>query len=410
MNLLATSQIAWHALKVNKLRSLLTMLGIIIGVAAVIIMISIGHGAQARVEEQLKSLGANLLMILPGSTAASGVRLGSSSVQTLTEDDAVALMRDIPEIQAAGASMRGNAQLIAGNQNWATVVLGVTPDFLEARGWEVAQGRSLSAADMSGASKVILLGQTTAQQLFGEDDPIDQVIRVKNVPMVVIGVLAPKGQSLSGNDQDDIAMIPIHTARTRVLGQAQGKLRRVGAISVKVRDGEDLEEVQTRIRELLRQRHRLQPHQDDDFSLRNLTETLQAEEESSRVMTLLLAAVAGVSLLVGGIGIMNIMLVSVTERTREIGLRMAVGARRQDILWQFLVESTALALLGGMVGIVLGVGGSLLIAHLANWRVVIELGAILLATVFAAVVGIFFGYYPARKAASLLPIEALRRE
>ena len=410
MSFLATCRIALHALRVNKLRSLLTMLGIIIGVAAVIIMISIGHGAQARVEEQLKSLGSNLLIILPGSTAASGVRLGSSSVQTLTEDDATALMRDIPEIQAAGAAVRGSAQLVVGNQNWATVVMGVTPEYLEARGWEVVAGRSLVASDMSGSGKVILLGQTTATQLFGDSDPIDQVVRVKNVPMTVVGVLDRKGQSLGGNDQDDIAMVPIHTARARILGQAQGKLKRVGSISVKVRDGVDLEDVQDNMRQLLRQRHRLQSGQDDDFSLRNLTETLQAEEASSRVMTLLLAAVAGVSLLVGGIGIMNIMLVSVTERTREIGLRMAVGARGRDILWQFLVESTALSLVGGAIGIVLGVGGAWLVGHFADWRIELEVTAIVLATGFAALVGIFFGYYPARKAAALLPIEALRRE
>ena len=274
----------------------------------------------------------------------------------------------------------------------------------------IASGKGFDAADITGAGKVVLLGETVARNLFGDGDPIGQTVRVRKVPMEVIGVLERKGQNLMGQDQDDVILMPISTARNRVLGGTQAKLRSVGSISVKVREGADMAQAEAEMRTLLRQRHRLQFGQDDDFSLRNLSEVLGAREESSRIMTLLLAAVASVSLLVGGIGIMNIMLVSVTERTREIGLRMAVGARAKDILSQFLVEAVTLALVGGLVGIVLGIGGSYAIGHFAGWRTDLNLNAIVLAVGFAAAVGIFFGFYPARKASRLLPIEALRYE
>jgi len=410
MTWIASIRIALRALRVNKLRSTLTMLGIIIGVAAVITMIAVGAGAQARVEEHIKGLGTNLILLLPGSVTSGGVRMGSGSRNTLTEDDSYAIQREIEDVLVAAPQLRGTGQVVAGNSNWSTVFYGVTPDYFEARNWTLASGRLIEQADLSGSAKVALLGETVARNLFGDSDPVGQVIRIRKVPFTVIGTLERKGQSLMGQDQDDVILMPITTARNRVLGGSSARQRSAGVIYVKVRDGADMAEAESQIRGLLRQRHRLQSGQDDDFTLRNLSEVLAAREESSRVMTLLLAAVASVSLLVGGIGIMNIMLVSVTERTREIGLRMAVGARGRDILSQFLVEAVTLALIGGLAGILLGVGGSFGIAHFAEWRTELNLEAIALAVGFSATIGIFFGFYPARKASRLLPIEALRYE
>ncbi len=410
MDLLATLRIALRALKVNKLRSTLTMLGIIIGVGAVITMIAVGGGAQARVEEQIKSLGSNLMIIIPGSTTSGGVRMGGSSAQTLTEDDAWAITREVQEVQASAPSSRGTGQIIAGNSNWSTVIYGITPEYMEVRDWPIVSGRGFEPQEVSGAGKVALIGQSVAKQLFGDADPVDQQIRIRKVPFIVIGMLDKKGQSMMGTDQDDVILVPLATARNRLFGNPQGKLRRVGVISVKVRDGQNMKDAEDRIRELMRQRHKLQPGTEDDFTIRNLTEILQAQEASSKVLTLLLAAVASVSLLVGGIGIMNIMLVSVTERTREIGLRMAVGARANDILKQFLVEAVTLSLIGGLLGIALGLGGSLAIGQFAGWRTSLSPESVVLAVGFAAAIGIFFGFYPARKASRLLPIEALRYE
>jgi len=410
MNVWASMRIALNALRVNKMRSALTMLGIIIGVAAVITMIAVGGGAQARVEEQIKSLGSNLIIVLSGSVTSGGVRLGSGSQLTLSEEDAYAIQREIPEVQASAPTLRGSAQIVAGNTNWSTVIMGITPEFLEARQWEIASGKSIEPADLAGATKVALLGTTVANALFLDSDPVGQTIRIRKVPFTVIGVLAKKGQSLQGQDQDDIILMPISTARKRVLGATQAKQRSIGAIAVKIREGEDLGEAERQIKNLMRQRHRLQPGQDDDFSVRNLSEVLATQEQSSKVLALLLAAVASVSLFVGGIGIMNIMLVSVTERTREIGLRMAVGARGRDILAQFLVEAVTLSLVGGLLGIVAGAIGSFAIGQLADWRTELSPGSVVLAVGFAAGVGVFFGFYPARKASRLLPIEALRYE
>jgi putative ABC transport system permease protein len=410
MNPMQSVRVALRALRVNKLRSALTMLGIIIGVGAVIAMVGVGAGAQARVAEQIQSLGSNLIIVLSGSTSAGGIRLGQGSQLTITEEDAIAIARELAAVQAAAPSMRGNAQVVYGNLNWATGIQGVTPDYSEVREWPVASGRFLTSEDLDGATKVVLLGQTTAQNLFGDSDPLGQVVRIKKVPFTVIGVLDRKGQNSWGQDQDDVAIIPLSTAKKKVLGVSQANARSVGAISVKVRPGEDMAEAEAQMRALLRQRHRLQPYQDDDFTLRNLSEILQTQEESSKVMTYLLAAIASVSLLVGGIGIMNIMLVSVTERTREIGLRMAVGARGRDILMQFLVEAVTLSLIGGVIGIALGLGGSRAISHFAEWRTHVAPQSIAIAFGFAACVGIFFGFYPARKAARLDPIEALRYE
>jgi len=410
MNLLATLRIAMNALRVNKLRSSLTMLGIIIGVAAVITMIAVGAGAQSRVEEQIKSLGSNLMIIIPGSTTASGVRLGAGANQNLTEDDALAIQKEVPEVQVAAPSTRGTGQVIAGNTNWSTQIYGVTPDYFEAREWPLLEGRMFEQAELNSSYKVAIVGQTVAKQLFGDMSPMDQTIRIKKVPFIIIGVLDRKGQSMMGQDQDDVVMVPLSTARNRLFGNAQGKLRRVSSIQVKVLQGASMQVAEDKIRDLMRQRQRTQQGQDDAFTIRNLTEILQAQETSSRVMTLLLAAVASVSLLVGGIGIMNIMLVSVTERTREIGLRMAVGARGRDILMQFLVEAVTLSLMGGLLGIALGVSASYAIGELAGWVTRLSPESIVLAVGFSAGIGIFFGFYPAHKASKLLPIQALRYE
>ena len=403
-------RIALRSLRVNKLRSALTMLGIIIGVGAVIAMVAVGAGASARVAEQIQSLGSNLIIVLSGSVTAGGVRIGQGSQLTITEDDAAAIAREVPAVQVAAPSMRGTAQVVFGNLNWSTGIQGVTADYFEARDWIVLNGRPIIPEDIDGATKVALLGQTTAANLFGDADPVDQIIRIKKVPFTVIGTLDRKGQNSWGQDQDDVLLIPISTAKKKVLGKSNSNPRAVQAISVKVRPGEDMVEAEGQLRDLLRQRHRLQPYQEDDFTVRNLSEILQTQEESSKVMTYLLAAIASVSLLVGGIGIMNIMLVSVTERTREIGLRMAVGARGRDILGQFLIEAVTLSLIGGLIGIAAGVGSAEALSYFAEWRTDVAPQAIALAFGFAAAVGVFFGFYPARKAARLDPIEALRYE
>ncbi len=410
MNLLTALLSALRALATNWLRSMLTMLGIIIGVAAVITMIAIGGGAQQRVEEQIKSLGTNIMLVLPGAQTTGGVRMGAQTGQTLTEEDARAIATEVPEVQAAAPSLRTGTQVVAANANWSTTVMGTTADYLEVRDWPLEQGRNFEDAEHAGSAKVVLLGQTVARELFGDADPIDQTVRVRRVPMQVIGVLGRKGQNSMGQDQDDVIFVPLSTYRNRIQGMSAGRIKRVGAISVKVREGQSMQDAGDKIRELLRQRHRLQSGADDDFSLRNLTEMLQAQEESSRVMALLLAAVAGVSLVVGGIGIMNIMLVSVTERTREIGLRMAVGARSRDILGQFLIEAVTMSLVGGAIGIVLGIVATWVIGSFAGWQVLLSAESILLAVGFSAAVGVFFGFYPARRAAALLPIDALRHE
>ena len=411
MNALMVLRVALKALRVNKLRSSLTMLGMVIGVGAVIAMLAIGGGAQERVREQLKNLGSNLMLIFPGSTTASGVRLGTGAAQVLTEEDAQAIAVEVDGVIVAAPSVRGAGQVVAGNANWSTQYFGTTNDYMIARDWPLASGRLFEPAEISGSGKVALIGLTTAKQLFGEGvDPVDQVIRVRKVPLTIIGVLDRKGQNALGQDQDDIVLMPISTARNRVLGQAQGRQKRIGSISVKTADGADMKAIEERIRDLLRQRMKVQPGADEPFTIRNLTEILQAQEAASRVLTLLLGAVASVSLLVGGIGIMNIMLVSVTERTREIGLRMAVGARGKDILKQFLVEAITLSMIGGALGIAFGVVASFAVGEFANWRTDITPQAIALAVGFAAGIGVFFGFYPARKASRLLPIEALRYE
>jgi putative ABC transport system permease protein len=410
VTLLATLRVALAALRRNKLRSSLTMLGIIIGVAAVIAMVGVGSGAQARVEDQIKSLGSNLIIVLSGNFTGAGARMGAGSQPSISEDDAYALQREVATVEASAPQLRGSGQVVFGNSNWQSAVLGISPEYFVARNWQVVSGRPIEQSDVDASAKVVLLGQTVARSLFGEADPVGETVRVRRVPHVVIGVLDRKGQSMVGQDQDDVVLIPISTARKRVLGGQQVKSRSVQSITVKVRDGEDVAAAEQEMRDLLRQRHRLQPNQEDDFFLRNLAEVLAAQEASSRVLALLLAAIASVSLVVGGIGIMNIMLVSVTERTREIGLRMAVGARGRDILLQFLVEAVTLALIGGLVGIALGVAASLAVGQFAGWRTEIQPAAIALAFGFAGAIGVFFGFYPAQKASRLAPIDALRHE
>jgi putative ABC transport system permease protein len=410
MRVRGTARLACSALAANKVRTGLTMLGVIIGVAAVVTMMAVGAGARARVEEQIRSLGSNLIIVLSGSITTSGVRLGAGSQLTVTEDDARAMERDVYSVQVAAPMVRGGVQVLAANANWATALFGVTPGFLEARDWTTTTGRPLTQDDVEGATKVALLGHTVAQNLFGAADPIGQVIRVRKVPLTVVGVLARKGQSTQGQDQDDVVLVPLSTAKKKVLGTSPANVRAVNAILVKVREATAMKGAEQEIRTLLRQRHHLQPGQDDDFSLRNLSELFESQEAASRVLSLLLAAIASVSLVVGGIGIMNIMLVSVTERTREIGLRRAVGARRRDILTQFLIEAVTVSLTGGVVGIALGIVGAWAIGYFAGWLAPIQARAVIPAFLFAGAVGVFFGFYPARKASRLNPIDALRYE
>ncbi len=406
----ASVRTAFRALKVNKLRSGLTMLGIIIGVAAVVTMIAVGDGAQTRVAEQIRSLGANLLLVRPGSLTTRGVRLAAGSSPTLTEDDAGAIESEVPAVVVAAPGVAERVQVVHGNLNWSTIVVGVTPAFLVAREWEVALGRPITHEDVGVAGKVALIGETVAERLFGGAYPVGQPVRVANTPFTVVGVLAHKGPNTRGNDQDDVLMIPLSTAKIRVLGSAHANRRSVQFVSVKVYTEEAMAEAEQQIRHLLRQRHRLQPDEPDDFTVRNLAELMKTRQEASRVLMMLLFAVASVSLVVGGISIMNIMLVSVTERTREIGLRLAVGARRRDVRNQFLIEALTLSLIGGIVGVALGVAGAALVAALAGWPILLRVEAILLAFGFAAAVGIFSGFYPARKASRLEPIVALRFE
>ena len=410
MNALAALRSAWRALATNLLRSILTMLGIIIGVAAVITTIAIGNGAQQRVAEQLKTLGSNVMLVTAGTLTSGGLRLGAQTGQTLTEDDAQAIAAEIDEVVVAAPSSRKAVQAVVGNQNWATTMVGTTADYLTVRDWPLATGRLFGADEVNASAKVVVLGDSVARQLFGEDDPLDRVIRVQNVPLTVIGVLGRKGQSTQGVDQDDLIVVPVSTYRNRLDGRVGVRLKRVYAVYVKVQEGQSMKLVEGAVRDLMRQRHRLATEAEDDFTIRNLTEVLQAQEAASRVMALLLAAVAGVSLVVGGIGIMNIMLVSLTERTREIGLRMAVGARSRDILTQFLIEAVTLSLVGGAIGIVVGAVASWAVATFAGWQVAMDARAIALAVCFSAAVGVFFGFYPARRAAGLLPIQALRYE
>ena len=405
MRIAPTFSVALRALRRNKLRSVLTALGIIIGVGAVIAMVGIGNGAKAQVEAQIASLGQNVILIFSGSTTSSGIRTGWGGAGTLKIEDAEAIRREVPGVIGVSEEVVSTTQVAAGNQNWFTRIYGESADYFDIRQWPLADGAPFTPQDVRSANKVCVIGRTSATQIYGNENPIGQILRIKEVPFTITGVLMPKGLSTQGVDQDDIVIMPYTSAMKRVIGGTN--LRN---INVQIGDAQQLEPAQQQIISLLRQRHNIRPGRDDDFTVRNQQEIAQAATETSRVLTLLLGAIAGVSLVVGGIGIMNIMLVSVTERTREIGVRMAVGAHGSDILTQFLIEAVTLSSVGGVIGIICGIGASKVLSAYAHWPTLISIGSIAIAFLFSAAVGIFFGFYPARKAAALDPIEALRYE
>ncbi len=403
--LMMAFRIALRALARNKLRSFLTMLGIIIGVGAVIAMVAIGEGAKRRVQEQIASLGTNLLVILPGTVTLGGARSGSGGRQSLIPSDAQAIMREIPVVAGASPVVRQFQQVIAGDQNWGTSIQGIAPEFQQIREWQVGEGRFISQTDVDTTAKVALVGETVAYNLFGSEDPIGAIIRIKKIPFRIIGILAAKGQSSNGTDQDDVVMIPYTSMMKLIMGVTYLQQIIVAAVSA-----DTTQEASAQITSLLRQRHKIRAGADDDFMIRNLSDIAEAASNSATVMALLLGSIASVSLIVGGIGIMNIMLVSVTERTREIGIRMAVGARARDIMLQFIVEAVVMAASGGLIGVLIGVGSSNLIKYLAGLPALIKPEIIVISLLVSGSVGVFFGFYPARKASRLDPIEALRYE
>jgi putative ABC transport system permease protein len=401
----STFKIAFRALRRNKLRSVLTALGIIIGVGAVIAMVSIGNGAKAQVEQQIASLGENVILIFSGSVTSSGIRTGWGGAGTLKIEDAQAIRREVPSVIAVSEEVVSTSQVSAGNQNWFTRVYGESPEYFDIRQWPLSDGAIFTPQDVRSANKVCVIGRTTASQVFGSENSIGQILRIKGVPFLVTGVLTPKGLSPQGTDQDDIVIMPYTSAMKRVIGGST-----LRGINVQVASPNDIAPAQQQIIELLRQRHNIRAGRDDDFTVRNQQEIAETATATSRVMTLLLGAIASVSLIVGGIGIMNIMLVSVTERTREIGVRLAVGAHGRDILTQFLIEAVTLSVIGGVIGILLGLGASHMLSAFAHWPTLISIPSIIAAFFVSAAVGIFFGFYPAREAARLDPIEALRYE
>jgi len=407
MDLLNIIRVAFRALQRNKMRAALTMLGIIIGVSAVVAMVSIGQGAQATVQAQIDSIGTNLLFVTAGAQNVGGVRSGTgdTGTNTLTVDDLEAIKREVPTVSMVTPTVNARGQLVAGNMNWNTSIQGVSEEYPEVRKWTIQSGSFFTEGDVRTAARVLVVGQTIADNMFAGADPVGQTIRVQNLPFRVVGVMARKGQDPQGRDQDDIAFTPYTTVQKKILGSPRLQIAYVSAVSP-----DATYTAQQQISELLRQRHKLGPNEPDDFTVRNMSDIAQAASETNSTMTMLLACIAGVSLLVGGIGIMNIMLVSVTERTREIGIRMAIGARSSAVRSQFLIESVVLSLTGGLFGILLGVAVSLGIPKLLGWPTLISGMAIIGSVIFSAAVGIFFGYYPARKAASLDPIEALRYE
>jgi putative ABC transport system permease protein len=407
MDLLMIIRVAFRALVRNKMRAALTMLGIIIGVSAVIAMVSIGQGAQASVQAQIEGIGTNLLFVSAGAQNVGGVRSGTgdSGTNTLTVEDLDAIKREVPSVSMVTPSVNARSQLVSGNANWNTSVTGVSEQYPDVRKWTVQSGGFFTDADVRTAARVIVIGQTVGDSLFPGADPVGQTLRVSNLPFRVVGVMARKGQDQQGRDQDDVAFAPYTTVQKKVLGSPRVQIAYVSAISQ-----DATYTAQSQITELLRQRHKLSDNEPNDFTVRNMTDIADAANETSNTMTILLACIAGVSLLVGGIGIMNIMLVSVTERTREIGIRMAIGARSSAVRSQFLIESIVLSLTGGLFGIVLGVIVSLAIPKMLGWPTLVSTMAIVGSAIFSVAVGVFFGYYPARKAAALDPIEALRYE
>ena len=406
MELAAILRIALRALARNKMRSALTMLGIIIGVAAVIATVGVGQGAQQQVQQQIASMGSNVLYISSGSVNRGGLRMGGGATKTLVYDDLLAILRECPAVAAAAPGSGSSAQLVYENQNWNTRITGTEPQYFTIRNWPLASGTGFTQDDVRTSATVAVIGETVRQNLFGGTaDPVGQTIRLGNLPFVVVGVLVPKGQSGMGQDQDDSVYVPITTLQKKISGQDWLQYIMVSAVSQQASYA-----AQQQITSLLRDRHRIRQGQDDDFFVRNLSDVAELADQSAKVMTLLLASIASVSLIVGGIGIMNIMLVSVTERTREIGIRMAIGATEDDVQKQFLLEAIVLSIIGGTTGILFGAGVSLLISKALQWRILISPAAIVAAVVFSTAVGVFFGFYPARKAARLDPIEALRFE
>jgi putative ABC transport system permease protein len=408
MDFLQTIKISLRALRTNKMRSFLTMLGIIIGIAAVIAMMAVGSGASYVISQQIASIGSNIILVIPGSTTSGGLRTGSGGAQTLSSDDVKAIMSECPSVALASGTVRSSGQVVYGNLNWSTVIMGGTPELFEIREWPVSAGRSITQQDVDSAGKVCLLGQTVADSLFGSADAIGKIIRIKKIPFTIVGVLERKGQSPQGTDQDDTIFVPLRTAQ-RNLVRAQ-HTNNVGALIVQAKSKDLLDKAEEEINSLLNQRHRITGGKEPDFSTRNLSEILAVAEQSSKAMSLLLGAVASISLIVGGIGIMNIMLVSVTERTREIGIRMAIGARKNDILMQFMTEAVMLTLIGGLLGIALGAIGATIVSKILSWPTLISIQSITVAFFFSGAIGIFFGFYPAKKAAGLNPIDALRYE
>ncbi len=398
-------KVAFKSIVKNKMRTLLTMLGIIIGVAAVIVMVAIGKGAEKRIQDQIASMGTNLLTIFPGSMQSRGVRMGPDSGVQLTLDDVERLKREATLVQAVSPMVRSGAQLIGGSGNWNSSVWGVSEQYLEIRDWSLSSGEFFSSADVRAQNKVCVVGQTIVKNLFAGDDPVGQQLRVRNVPFRIIGVLKERGQSSFGQDQDDLIIAPYSTVLTRLSGQVHVNQILVRAVSL-----EQMESAQAEVTAIMRDAHRIPEGGDDDFTVRNQTDIAATAQETSSVLTMLLASIASISLLVGGIGIMNIMLVSVTERTHEIGIRMAIGARGHDILVQFLIEAVVLSLSGGLIGVLIGFLATWIVNMATDWVTVISPTNVLLSFGFAGAVGIFFGYYPARKAAALNPIEALRYE
>ncbi|MEI6562639.1 MAG: ABC transporter permease [Verrucomicrobiota bacterium] len=405
MRLASTLKIAFRALRRNKMRSVLTALGIIIGVGAVIAMTGVGNGAKSQVEAQIASLGQNVVLVFSGGMSPNGLRTGWGGAGTLKITDAEAIEREIPNVTIVSPEIRTNAQVVAGNQNWMTQILGESADYFDLRQWPLEEGASFTAQDVRSTSKVAVIGKTVAKTLYGSESPLGQIIRIKNVPFIILGVLSSKGLSVMGSDQDDVIILPYTSAMKRVAG-----VTTLRGINIQVANAKDMAPAQQQIIALLRQAHGIRPGKDDDFTVRSQEEIAAMATATSKIMSLLLGAIASVSLVVGGIGIMNIMLVSVTERTREIGIRMAVGAHGRDILLQFLIEAVALSSLGGIIGILLGLGSSRLIATLAGWPIATSMSSIATAFLFSAAVGIFFGFYPAKKASQLDPIEALRYE
>ncbi|PYS45456.1 MAG: multidrug ABC transporter substrate-binding protein [Acidobacteria bacterium] len=407
MNLLAILKVAFRALGRNKLRTALTMLGIVIGVGAVIVLVSIGQGAQSMVLDQISSMGSNMIFVMPGNMNFGGASMGLGAASTLTDEDVFAMEREIPTIAAASPVVNSSGQMVFGNQNWFVRIQGTNEKFPRIREWKVEQGEFFTDADVRSASRVVVLGKTVSEKLFPGIDPIGQTIRVRNLPFRVVGVLAAKGQSMVGQDQDDTAVMPYTTVQRKLLGQQIPSINQAMVSSVSQQASAV---TQTQIAELLRQRHKIPPGQPDDFFVRNMTDAAQTFEQLTTIMTLLLGSIAAISLVVGGIGIMNIMLVSVTERTREIGIRMAVGARPNSVRLQFLMESVTLSLMGGLIGVIIGGGLAAIVSKVLGWPTLVSAVSVLISFAFATIIGVFFGYYPAHKAAALDPIEALRYE